>query len=57
LDGKAENSLASENPSSTKQAMELIGEIHERRKNLCSKGTGYVSGDHGFWLGAPGCKG
>lgn len=56
-DGKAENSLASEDPTSAKEAMELIDETHSRWKNLCGKGTGYVSGDHGFWLEAAGCKG
>jgi len=56
-DGKAENSLASEDPTSVKEAMELIDETHSRWKNLCGKGTGYVSGDHGFWLDAAGCKG
>ena len=56
-DGKPENSLASEDPTSAKEAMELIDETHARWKNLCGKGTGYVSGDHGFWLEAAGCKG
>lgn len=56
-DGKAENSLASEEPTSVKEAMDLIEETHSRWKNLCGKGTGYVSGDHGFWLESPGCKG
>jgi 3'-phosphoadenosine 5'-phosphosulfate synthase len=56
-DGKAENSLASEEPTSIKEAMDLIEETHSRWKNLCGKGTGYVSDDHGFWLESPGCKG
>ncbi|KAL7539751.1 hypothetical protein ACHAXR_009573 [Thalassiosira sp. AJA248-18] len=56
-DGKPENSLASENPTDVKETMELIDETHGRWKNLCGKGTGYVSGDHGFWLEAAGCKG
>lgn len=56
-DGKPENALASEDVTSAKEAMELIGETHARWKNLCGKGTGYTSGDHGFWLDAAGCKG
>lgn len=56
-DGKPENSLASEDPTRTNEALELINETHNRWKNLCGKGTGYVSSDHGFWLDAPGCKG
>lgn len=56
-DGKPENSLASEDPTNAKEAMDLIEETHQRWKNLCGKGTGYVSDDHGFWLDAPGCKG
>mmetsp|Transcript_23676 Transcript_23676/g.51131 ORF Transcript_23676/g.51131 Transcript_23676/m.51131 type:complete len:1114 (-) Transcript_23676:140-3481(-) len=56
-DGKPENALASEEVTSAKEAMELIGETHARWKNLCGKGTGYTSGDHGFWLDAAGCKG
>ncbi len=56
-DGKPENSLASENPTSAKEAMELIRETNNRWKNLCGKGAGYVSDGHGFWLEAAGCKG
>lgn len=56
-DGKPENALASEDPTSVKEAMDLIDETHARWKNLCGKGSGYVSGDHGFWLEAAGCKG
>mmetsp|Transcript_33349 Transcript_33349/g.70086 ORF Transcript_33349/g.70086 Transcript_33349/m.70086 type:complete len:1114 (+) Transcript_33349:118-3459(+) len=56
-DGKPENALAGEEVTSAKEAMELIGETHARWKNLCGKGTGYTSGDHGFWLDAAGCKG
>jgi 3'-phosphoadenosine 5'-phosphosulfate synthase len=56
-DGKPENSLASEDPTDVKEALELIKETHERWKSLCGKGERYVSGDHGFWLAAAGCKG
>jgi hypothetical protein len=35
----------------------VIKKTHERWKNLCGKGSGYVSEGHGFWLNAPGCKG
>jgi len=56
-DGKPENSLASEEPTSAKEAMDLIDETHSRWKNLCGKGSGDVSSDHGFWLESPGCKG
>lgn len=56
-DGKPENTLASEEITSVKEAMELIDETHQRWKNLCGKGSGYVSSDHGFWLDSPGCKG
>ena len=56
-DGKPENSLASEDPTDVKAALELINETHQRWRNLCGKGTGYVSGDKGFWLEAAGCKG
>ena len=56
-DGKAENSLASEEVTSVNEAMELIDETHQRWKNLCGKGTVVSSDDHGFWLEAAGCKG
>lgn len=56
-DGKAENSLASEDPTSANEALDLIEETHMRWKNLCGKGTGYVSSDHGFWLNSPSCRG
>ena len=56
-DGKPENPLASENPSSSKESIDLIHETHNRWKNLCGKGTGSVSDGHGFWLEAAGCKG
>ena len=56
-DGKPENSLASEDPTSADATMELVKETHMRWKNLCGKGTGYVSSDYGFWLQSPGCKG
>jgi hypothetical protein len=56
-DGKPENALASENPTSTKEAIELIHETNNRWKNLCGTGSGFVSDGHGFWLDAVGCKG
>lgn len=56
-EGKGVNSLASENPTTVREAMAIIDETHNRWKNLCGKGTGYVSDNHGFWLDSPGCKG
>mmetsp|Transcript_11924 Transcript_11924/g.24328 ORF Transcript_11924/g.24328 Transcript_11924/m.24328 type:complete len:1101 (-) Transcript_11924:370-3672(-) len=55
-DGKPENALARETPTSVSEALELINETHLRWKNLCGKGSSTVS-DHGFWLDSPGCKG
>ncbi len=55
-DGKPENALARETPTSVSEAIELINETHLRWKNLCGKGSSTVS-DQGFWLDSPGCKG
>lgn len=55
-DGKPENSLAQEDPTTSTEAIALIGETHQRWRNLCGKGTAEVA-NTGFWLEAAGCKG
>jgi 3'-phosphoadenosine 5'-phosphosulfate synthase len=59
-DGKPENSLASEIPKTTNEAMAVIEETHVRWKTLCGKdGTSvYQLGSkvEGFYLNSPGCR-
>ena len=45
-DGKAVNSLSSDEPKSAEGAMKVVTECHESWKSLVAKGTG----DTGFWL-------
>jgi len=61
-DGKGENTLAQDEPTSVAEAMEIVAETHLRWKMLCGKaGSGYggqsLKGADGFWLDSPGCKG
>jgi len=60
-DGKPENSLASETPRSTRDAISVIEETHQRWNSLCGKdGTSLYSLSQkaeGFWLNSPGCRG
>jgi 3'-phosphoadenosine 5'-phosphosulfate synthase len=59
-DGKPENSLASEIPKTTNEAMAVIEETHVRWKTLCGKdGTSvYQLGSkvEGFYLNSLGCR-
>jgi len=60
-DGKPENKLAQDEPTSVEEAVEIIGETHSRWRKLCGK-EGYtygttLKGAEGFWLSSPGCKG
>jgi 3'-phosphoadenosine 5'-phosphosulfate synthase len=46
-DGKAENALASDTPTSAAKAMEVVADCHASWKALKARGVG----DTGFWLG------
>jgi len=63
-DGKGENMLAQDEPTSVNEAMDIIAETHERWKMLCGKSSSNIQyagqtlkGADGFWLDSPGCKG
>ena len=60
-DGKAENTLASEVPRSSQQAMQVVNECHDRWKSLCGlDGTHRSALDtstEAFWLNSPSCRG
>ncbi|KAL7571258.1 hypothetical protein ACA910_008913 [Epithemia clementina (nom. ined.)] len=60
-DGKPENTLASETPKTTSQALAVIQETHLRWRALCGHdGTPLSmlsSKALGFWLNSPGCRG
>jgi len=59
-DGKKENNLAQEEPTSAQEALQIITETHERWRILCGKTgsyTGFLPGANGFFLDSPGCKG
>lgn len=58
-DGKKENSLGQEEPTSAQEALQIISETHERWRLLCGKTQSYVGdlpGAEGFFLNSPGCK-
>jgi 3'-phosphoadenosine 5'-phosphosulfate synthase len=59
-DGKPENKLGQETPTTVYEATSIIEETHERWRKLCGK-SGYsygtLEGTDGFWLASPGCKG
>lgn len=59
-DGKPENNLARETPTTLSEATAIIEETHQRWRSLCGKdGYSYTTprGAEGFWLESPGCKG
>mmetsp|Transcript_18511 Transcript_18511/g.26054 ORF Transcript_18511/g.26054 Transcript_18511/m.26054 type:complete len:1092 (+) Transcript_18511:37-3312(+) len=58
-DGKPQNSLAQEEPTSAQEAIDIIAETHLRWRALCGHDgtTGVLEGSEGFWLDSPGCKG
>jgi len=59
-DGKPENNLARETPTTVTEATAIIEETHQRWRSLCGKdGYSYTTpmGAEGFWLESPGCKG
>jgi 3'-phosphoadenosine 5'-phosphosulfate synthase len=59
-DGKPENSLAQDTPTTVAEAVGIIQETHDRWRSLCGHGTyssSYVKGAEKFWLNSPGCKG
>jgi len=58
-DGKPENNLAKDIPTSVNEAVSIIEETHQRWRTLCGKSGGPSSslkGTDGFWLSSPGCK-
>ena len=59
-DGKPENSLAQETPTTQSEALAIISETHERWRKLCGKdgdSYGTLPGTEGFFLSTPACKG
>ena len=59
-DGKPENSLAQDTPTSVQEAVDIIQETHVRWRMLCGKEYSEyenLPGAEGFWLDSPGCKG
>jgi 3'-phosphoadenosine 5'-phosphosulfate synthase len=60
-DGKGENSLASEQPKTAREAVEVIEETHKRWSMLCGKDGTHRSSlsakTEDFWLSSPGCRG
>jgi 3'-phosphoadenosine 5'-phosphosulfate synthase len=60
-DGKPENSLSQETPTSVATAMTIIEETHQSWRALCGHIASYTSspmkGTEKFWLESPGCKG
>mmetsp|Transcript_20493 Transcript_20493/g.30461 ORF Transcript_20493/g.30461 Transcript_20493/m.30461 type:complete len:1084 (-) Transcript_20493:151-3402(-) len=59
-DGKPENSLAQEEPTSVQEAIDIIAETHQRWRKLCGKtdySASYPEGAEGFALESPGCRG
>jgi len=56
-DGKGENSLAQEEPTSATEAVGIIQETHERWRALCGHGGLSASNVDGFWLDSPSCRG
>ena len=59
-DGKPENSLAQEAPTTQSEALAIINETHERWRKLCGKdgnSFGTLPGTEGFFLSTPACKG
>eukprot|EP00978_Attheya_sp_CCMP212_P036612 scaffold167526_cov46-Attheya_sp.AAC.1 len=55
-DGKGENALAQETPTTRSQALEIIEETHQRWRQLC-KSDSFVKGTNGFSLDSPSCRG
>ena len=57
-DGKPENNLARDTPTSISEAMSIIEETHQRWRVLCGHeaSTSFLKGTDGFWLSSPGCK-
>merc|ERR1711865_362910 len=62
-DGKPENKLSRDTPTSPAEALSIIRETHDRWKILCRKDDSVTSssstlyGADGFWLDSPGCYG
>jgi 3'-phosphoadenosine 5'-phosphosulfate synthase len=52
-DGKPENKLSSEIPSSVQEATEIIRETHRRWAQLCGD---QIENSWGLWLDSPSCK-
>jgi len=57
-DGKPENNLARDIPTTVAEAVEIIEETHGRWRALCGRDgtTETLKGTDGFWLTSPGCK-
>jgi 3'-phosphoadenosine 5'-phosphosulfate synthase len=60
-DGKPENSLSQEKPTTVSTAMSIIEETHQSWRSLCGHTSSYssspIKGTEKFWLDSPGCKG
>lgn len=59
-DGKPENVLARDYPTSVSGALDIIEETHSRWRSLCGHGTtssSFTKGAEQFWLSSPGCLG
>lgn len=58
-DGKPENSLAQELPTTQGEALSIIQETHERWQALCGHvpSATFIKEQDEFWLKSPGCKG
>lgn len=58
-DGKPENSLAQELPTTQGEALSIIQETHERWQALCGhvQSSTFIKEQDEFWLKTPGCKG
>lgn len=52
-DGKPENSLASDQPTTPEQAMQIISHTNDRWKLLCNSTT---TNSYNFYLSSPGCR-
>ena len=59
-DGKPENSLARDTPTSVREAMDIINETHSRWRDLCGRTrpkTAIPKGAESFWLDSASCRG
>lgn len=61
-DGKPENSLAQDVPTSVDEALSIIEETHQRWRRLCGHGSDgnantYIPEASEFWLKTPSCRG